>query len=68
VAWTGQRTNDWFDVVADDFDAYIDGLVIDTDWAMYQWSGASGLDPADPVRQTTEEWLDHEVPQWRTQL
>jgi hypothetical protein len=64
-AWTGQRQTDWFDVVAEDFDAYLDCLFVDDYSAKDCWYGVWGLDPADPVRRTVEEWLDHEVPQWR---
>jgi SMI1/KNR4 family protein SUKH-1 len=66
-AWTGRRPRNLWSVLAEDFDAYLDGLFIDLDDAEDEWSDAAGLDPADPWRRVTEQWLDLGLPGWRSE-
>lgn len=63
--WTGLGTRDRWDVLADDFGAYLDGLFIDPDVAKELWSDTAGQDPADPGRRAVEQWLDSGLPGWR---
>lgn len=56
-----------FTKVAEDFDAYLDSLVIDPDMAEDAWADVAGSAPSDPWRRTVEEWLDKELPGWRTE-
>lgn len=63
--WTGLETRDRWGVLADDFDAYLDGLFLDPDVAKEMWSDAADQDPADPWRQVVEQWLDSGLPGWR---
>jgi SMI1 / KNR4 family (SUKH-1) len=65
--WTGLATSDMSGVLADDFDAYLDGLFIDPDLAEDVWSDNAGQDPADPWRRVIEDWLDGGLPGWRGQ-
>jgi hypothetical protein len=64
--WTGLRTRNMSGVLADDFDAYLDGLFIDPDVAEDVWSDHAGQDPADPWRRVVEQWLDVGLPGWRS--
>jgi hypothetical protein len=64
--WTGLRTRNLSGVLADDFDAYLDGLFIDPDVAEDVWSDHAGQDPADPWRRVVEQWLDVGLPGWRS--
>jgi hypothetical protein len=64
--WTGLRTRNLSGVLADDFDAYLDGLFIDPDVAEDVWSDYAGQDPADPWRRVVEQWLDVGLPGWRS--
>jgi SMI1 / KNR4 family (SUKH-1) len=66
-AWTGQPTHDMAEVLADDFDAYLDSLFIEPDAAEDEWSDAVGLDPADPWRRGVAQWLDLGLPGWRSE-
>ncbi|GHF10838.1 hypothetical protein GCM10014715_78110 [Streptomyces spiralis] len=56
-----------FTKVADDFDAYLDRLVIDPDLAEDTWADVADRDSTDPWRRTVEEWLDKELPGWRAE-
>ena len=65
--WTGLGTSDMSGVLADDFNAYLDGLFIDPDLAEDVWSDSAHQDPADPWRRVIEHWLDGGLPGWRGQ-
>jgi hypothetical protein len=54
-------------VLADDFDAYLDGLFIDPADAADVWSDSAIQDPAGPRRRVVEQWLDLGLPGWRSQ-
>ncbi|MGW2018020.1 SMI1/KNR4 family protein [Streptomyces sp. NPDC001927] len=56
-----------FTSVADDFDAYLDSLVVEPDLAEDAWADVVDSDPTDPWRRTVEEWLDKELPGWRAE-
>ncbi|MEU9702144.1 SMI1/KNR4 family protein [Streptomyces sp. NPDC047981] len=56
-----------FTSVADDFDAYLDSLVVEPDLAEDTWADAVDSDPTDPWRRTVEEWLGKELPGWRAE-
>jgi hypothetical protein len=66
-AWTGLRTRDMAGVLADDFDAYLDGLFIAPADAADVWSDSAIQDPAGPWRRVVEQWLDLSLPGWRSQ-
>jgi hypothetical protein len=51
--------------VADDFDAYLDSLVIDPELAADTWADVADSDFTDPWRRTVEEWPDKDLPGWR---
>ncbi|MFC9341620.1 SMI1/KNR4 family protein [Streptomyces sp. NPDC057020] len=53
--------------VAGSFDTYLDGLVIDPDFAEDAWADVVDSDSTDPWRRTVEEWLDKELPGWRAE-
>jgi hypothetical protein len=61
--WTGLHTRNMSGVLADDFDAYLNGLFIDPDLAEDLWSDHAHQDPADPWRRMIEQWLD-DGPAW----
>ncbi|MFD4370749.1 SMI1/KNR4 family protein [Streptomyces sp. NPDC058486] len=61
----GYLSNSVFTKVADDFDAYLDSLVVDPDLAQDTWADVAGGDSTDPWRRTVEQWLDKELPGWR---
>ncbi|MEV4976671.1 SMI1/KNR4 family protein [Streptomyces scopuliridis] len=63
----GYLGNHVFTKVAEDFDAYLDSLFIDPDMAEDAWADVAECDPSDPWRRTIEEWLDMELPGWRTE-
>lgn len=65
--WTGLRTHNLSGVLADDFDAYLDGLFIDPHLAEDIWSDHGGQDPTDPWRRVVEQWLDAGLPGWRSE-
>ncbi|MFE2095287.1 SMI1/KNR4 family protein [Streptomyces sp. NPDC059460] len=54
-----------FTKVADDFDTYLDSLVVDPDLAEDTWADVADSDSTAPWRRTVEEWLDKELPGWR---
>lgn len=56
-----------FTKVADDFDAYLDSLVVEPDLAEDAWADVVESDATDPWRRTVEEWLDKEMPGWRAE-
>ncbi|SEB61876.1 SMI1 / KNR4 family (SUKH-1) [Streptomyces sp. TLI_105] len=56
-----------FTKVADDFDVYLDSLVVDPDLAQDSWADVADSDSTDPWRRTVEEWLDKELPAWRAE-
>ncbi|MEU8507771.1 SMI1/KNR4 family protein [Streptomyces brevispora] len=56
-----------FTKVADNFDAYLDSLVVDPDFAAEAWADVVGSVSTDPWRRTVEEWLDKELPGWRAE-
>ncbi|MFI1814822.1 SMI1/KNR4 family protein [Streptomyces sp. NPDC020422] len=53
--------------VADDFDSYLDSLVVDPDLAQDTWADVADSDATDPWRRTVEEWLDKELQGWRAE-
>ncbi|WP_340557136.1 SMI1/KNR4 family protein [Streptomyces sp. GSL17-111] len=67
IAWPGYLGNHVFTKVADNFDAYLDSLFVDTDIAEDAWADVAGDDPSNPWRRTVEEWLDKELPGWRAE-
>jgi hypothetical protein len=56
-----------FTKVADDFDAYLDSLAVDPEFAADTWADVVNSDSADPWRRTVEEWLNKELPGWRNE-
>ncbi|MEU3838419.1 SMI1/KNR4 family protein [Streptomyces sp. NPDC028635] len=56
-----------FTKVADDFDAYLDSLVVDPDLAEDTWAEVVDTDSTDPWRRAVEECLDKELPGWRAE-
>ncbi|MFF0288148.1 SMI1/KNR4 family protein [Streptomyces sp. NPDC005262] len=56
-----------FTKVADDFDAYLDSLVLDREMVADTWAGVVDSDSTDPWRRTVEEWLNRELPGWRAE-
>ncbi|MEU3304535.1 SMI1/KNR4 family protein [Streptomyces sp. NPDC006678] len=54
-----------FTKVADNFDTYLDSLVVEPDLAEDTWADVVDSDDTDPWRRTVEEWLDKELPGWR---
>lgn len=56
-----------FTKVADDFDAYLDSLAVDPDFAADSWADVVNSDSTDPWRRTVEEWLNKELPGWRAE-
>ncbi|RVU15274.1 SMI1/KNR4 family protein [Streptomyces antnestii] len=67
IAWPGYVGNHVFTKVADNFDAYLDGLFIDPEMAEDAWADVADSDPSDLWRRTVEEWLNRELPNWRTE-
>ncbi|MGW4087759.1 SMI1/KNR4 family protein [Streptomyces sp. NPDC004822] len=67
ISWPGYLGRHVFTKVADDFDAYLDGLFIDPDLAEDAWADVAGCDPSDPWRRAVEDWLDRGLPNWRDQ-
>lgn len=67
IPWPGRLQQGVFTHVADDFDAYLDNLVIDPELAEDAWSDVSDSDPTDPWRRTVEQWLDKDMAGWRSQ-
>lgn len=63
--WPGYRQQPIFTKVAEDFDAYLDSLLIDPDMAQSVWEDVADSDRTDPWRRTVEEWLDGGMPGWR---
>jgi hypothetical protein len=66
--WTGLVTSDMSGVLADDFDAYLDGLFIEPQVAEDVWSDHAQQDLAEPRRRLVEQWLDDGLPGWRGML
>ncbi|MCX5395022.1 hypothetical protein [Streptomyces sp. NBC_00094] len=67
VPHPGYLSKGVFTNVAHDFDTYLDSLVVDPDVAEDTWADVVDSDSADPWRRTVEEWLDKELPGWRTE-
>jgi hypothetical protein len=65
IPWPGRLQQGMFTQVADDFDTYLDNLLIDPGMAELTWTDAIGTDPADPWRCAVEQWLDNGLPSWR---
>ncbi|MFF2307937.1 SMI1/KNR4 family protein [Streptomyces sp. NPDC058128] len=67
IPYPGYLSKGVFAHVADSFDTYLDGLVIDPDFAEDAWADVVDSDSTDPWRRTVEEWLDKELPGWRAE-
>ncbi|MEY9850006.1 hypothetical protein [Streptacidiphilus sp. MAP5-3] len=67
ISHPGYLGNHVFTKVADEFDAYLDSLIIRPDMAEDAWADVADSDPSDPRRRTVEEWLDKELPGWRAE-
>lgn len=63
----GYLSSGVFAKVADDFDAYLDSLVIDPELAADTWADVIDSGSTDSWRRTVEGWLDKELPGWRAQ-
>jgi hypothetical protein len=68
ISLPGYLSKGAFTKVADGFDAYLDGLVVDPELAADTWADVVGSDSSDPWRRTVEEWLDKDLPGWRLGL
>jgi hypothetical protein len=67
-AWAGLHTGNLWGVLAEDFDAYLDGLFIEPQVAEDVWSDHAHEDLAEPRRRVVEQWLDDGLPGWRGML
>ncbi|UYQ66197.1 SMI1/KNR4 family protein [Streptomyces peucetius] len=67
VPHPGYLGNHVFTTVAKDFNAYLDSLIVVPDMAEDTWADVADCDPSDPWRRTVEEWLDKELPDWRSE-
>ena len=67
IPWPGRLQQGVFTHVADDFDSYLDSLVIDPELADDAWNDVSDSDPTDLWRRAVEERLDKDMPGWRGQ-
>ncbi|MFJ6793799.1 SMI1/KNR4 family protein [Streptomyces sp. NPDC091268] len=65
ISLPGYMAKGVFTKVAEDFDAYLDSLVIDPELAEDTWADVADSDSGDPWRRTVEEWLDEGLPGWR---
>jgi SMI1 / KNR4 family (SUKH-1) len=64
--WTGLTQRNVFTVVANTWDDYLGALFVDDEIAQLSWEDVKDASPTDQWRLAVEDWLDRELPGWRT--